>query len=365
MANGVMGFGSPSPVQPSMYDRALGGLLGTQDYGGMLTPEQLKAAQQRGLLALGTQMLAASGPSPTKQSFGQILAGGINAGQQATEGFGQNMLQAMLLKAKMQPKKERARPTAVMGPNGQPIYVSEDEAIGKQPYMKPGSEYGAYQPGDYTPESWAKFVKSKDPADLVRYQTPRQEFSPSFQNVTRTLPDGSTQQGTFNTRTGEYNWAGAVVPAGQKARVETEARTEAEIRATREAKAPTAYATYQAGVKALEEAMSNTTTGPLVGRLPAVTAGQQIAEGAEATMAPVLKELFRSAGEGTFTEGDQKILMDMVPTRKDHPEARKVKIQMIDAIVRAKLGITNGVEAGTAPSAPKRVRVDAQGNVIP
>jgi hypothetical protein len=34
--------------------------------------------------------------------------------------------------------------------------------------------------------------------------------------VTRTLPDGSTQQGTFDQRTGAYNWSGAVVPAGTK-----------------------------------------------------------------------------------------------------------------------------------------------------
>jgi hypothetical protein len=215
---------------------------------------------------------------------------------------------------------------------------------------------GAYQPGDYTPESWAQFVKSKDPMALQRYVTPRQEYSPSFQNVTRTLPDGSTQQGTFDQRTGTYNWIGDVVPAGQKSRVEAAGRAEGEITGTRSAKAPTAYATYQAGVKSLEKAMSATSTGPVAGRIPAMTAKQQVAEGAEATMAPVLKELFRSAGEGTFTDSDQALLMKMVPTRKDHEEARKAKIEMIDEIVRAKLGIGSGSEpAASETSSPVEV----------
>jgi hypothetical protein len=350
-ANPTMGMGFPSPPPATQQGGGLlgklGGLFGGGNFGGLLGEEEKKTAQRQALMAMASQLMAASGPSDRRVSFGQALGPALMAGQQAYGQAGQDALQAMLLKAKMQPKKERSRPTMVMGPNGQPMYVSEEDAIGKQPYMKPGSEYGAYQPGDYTPESWAKFLKSKDPAVLERYITPRQEFSPSFQNVTRTLPDGSTQQGTFNTRSGEYNWAGEVVPAGTKARTDAAGRAEGTIEGTRSAKAVTAYPVFQTGMKALEEAMSATNTGPLACRLPALTAGQQIAEGAEATMAPVLKQLFRDAGEGTFTDADQAMLMKMVPTRTDHPEARRAKIQMIDEIVRAKLGITGGGASGS------------------
>lgn len=350
--NPGMGMGVPGPVPargPGIMDRIGGILGGGQNFGGLLGEDEKKAAQRQALMAMASQLMSASGPSSTRVSFGQALGPALMAGQQAYGQAGQDALQAMLLKAKMQPKKERARPTAVLGPNGQPIFVDEQDAIGKQPYMKPGSEHGAYQPGDYTPESWAKFLKAKDPAVLERYSTPRQEFSPSFQNVTRTLPDGGTQQGTFNTRTGEYSWAGQVVPPGQKARVEAAGRTQGEIAGTREAKSPIAYATYQAGIKSLEQAMSGTNTGPLAGRIPAMTANQQIAEGAEATMAPVLKQLFRDSGEGTFTDADQAMLMKMVPGRTDHPEARKAKIEMIDGIVKAKLGITAGAASSERP----------------
>lgn len=99
-----------------------------------------------------------------------------------------------------------------------------------------------------------------------------------------------------------------------------------------------AYNVYQTGMGNLLKSLGDTTTGPITGRIPAITASAQIAEGARATMAPVLKQMFREAGEGTFTEGDQKLLMDMLPGRNDHPEAAKAKIKMIDDIVAQKLG---------------------------
>lgn len=100
----------------------------------------------------------------------------------------------------------------------------------------------------------------------------------------------------------------------------------------------TAMNVYETGMSNLLNALGDTATGPVAGRLPAVTANQQIADGANAAMAPVLKQMFRIAGEGVFTDKDQELLLKMLPDRKDHPEAAKAKIQGVDAIVRAKLG---------------------------
>lgn len=97
---------------------------------------------------------------------------------------------------------------------------------------------------------------------------------------------------------------------------------------------------YDTAMSGLVSSLGGTITGPIAGWIPAISSNQQIADGAVAAMAPVLKQLFRSAGEGTFTDHDQKVLMDMVPTRKDTPKARVAKMQMIDAIVRAKLNQT-------------------------
>lgn len=95
---------------------------------------------------------------------------------------------------------------------------------------------------------------------------------------------------------------------------------------------------YDTAYKTLADAMGQTTTGPIVGLIPALTAEAQSADGAVSMILPTLKDVFRSAGEGTFTDSDQKILTDMIPTRRDAPKARAFKLQAIDAIIRAKLG---------------------------
>lgn len=110
---------------------------------------------------------------------------------------------------------------------------------------------------------------------------------------------------------------------------------------------------YETAMAGLRSGLDGTVTGPVAGRFPAVTTGQQVAEGGVAAMAPILKQLFRAAGEGTFTDKDQELLLRMVPTRTDTPEAREAKMQNIDNIVRAKLR----APARTSEAAPaKRLR---------
>ena len=106
--------------------------------------------------------------------------------------------------------------------------------------------------------------------------------------------------------------------------------------------AESAYNVWETGMGSLVEAFDKTLTGPVVGWLPAMTTNQQIAVGAVAAVAPILKQTFRAAGEGVFTDRDQQLLLDMAPTRKDTPEAAAWKIQNIDKIVRAKMGMQGG-----------------------
>jgi hypothetical protein len=108
---------------------------------------------------------------------------------------------------------------------------------------------------------------------------------------------------------------------------------------------------YNAAMSGLQEALGNTAGGYLAGRVPAVGPDAQIAEGAIAAVAPVLKQLFRTSGEGVFTDKDQQLLMDMVPKRTDEPEAQRAKMANIDAIVRAKLG--QGAQAQQSQQTPQ------------
>jgi hypothetical protein len=200
-----------------------------------------------------------------------------------------------------------------------------------------------------------------------------QKAKESFQ-----LTESGGARGVVNLRTNEFTpfssaeeeraaasaLASATVTAQEGARTAAiPARSDAEQAAERkklQAQNATAYNTYATAIAGLQKAMDKTQTDPLTGRLPAVTAAGQTAEGAVAAMSPVLKALFRQTGEGTFTDRDQQMLLDMIPTRKDHPEARRAKIEMINQIVAAKLNMR---PAGAAQSPASQAVAPPPGGV--
>ena len=126
-----------------------------------------------------------------------------------------------------------------------------------------------------------------------------------------------------------------------------------------------AFKLYETARQGLLDGLRSTNTGPIMGRIPAVTSGQQIAQGGVAAMAPVLKQLFRVSGEGVFTDRDQQLLLDMIPTRTTNPDAITTQMENIDNIVKAKLRMTSnqGGEAGGSAdpgedaSAARRARI--------
>ena len=129
---------------------------------------------------------------------------------------------------------------------------------------------------------------------------------------------------------------GAVPIPGVKPRAEIQRETDEAKRREEVGRSLNAYVQARNGLLA---GLSQSVTGPVLGRSPAFTSEQQIASGAVSAMAPVLKQIFRVAGEGVFTDRDQQLLLDMVPDRTDEPEARASKMANIDRIVAAKLGM--------------------------
>lgn len=124
------------------------------------------------------------------------------------------------------------------------------------------------------------------------------------------------------------------------------------------------YSSYQAAMQNLSQSLGQTATGPVYGLLPALTANQQVSDAALAAMAPILKQLFRSSGEGVFTDRDQQLLLDMIPDRKVLPEARGKIIEAIDAIVKSKLGVSDSPQAQAPPVNAQgwKLMIDASGN---
>jgi len=94
---------------------------------------------------------------------------------------------------------------------------------------------------------------------------------------------------------------------------------------------------FEYGLSNLEESLAGTTTGAFAGLMPAITGSQQMADQAVAMMAPLLKQTFRAAGEGVFTDKDQELLLAMLPTRGTSSEVAARAIQNIRMLVEFKL----------------------------
>lgn len=210
-------------------------------------------------------------------------------------------------------------------------------AEGREPQA--GAKIGTYNPRDYTVDSFSKFAESGNPADLERFT----EKTIDIGGVPYQKMDDGTYKAVTTAPTVAANKA-LITKAVEKAKASVKAVVDS---AAGKKSNEVAWGVYDTGMRNLADAMSETTTAPGMAWMPAVTANQQIAEGAVSVMAPVLKQMFRASGEGVFTDKDQQMLMGMVPTRDDHPEARAAKIQAIDAIVRAKLNMSEGGEIKT------------------
>lgn len=130
---------------------------------------------------------------------------------------------------------------------------------------------------------------------------------------------------------------GVFRPAGlPQSKAEIEKAEKEKTKAADVQKVVSAYAKARDG---LLSGLEGSWTGPIVGRGIPFTAKQQIAQGGAAAIIPILKQIFRVAGEGVFTDKDQQNLIDMVPDRTVEPEARAAMIANIDDIISAKLGM--------------------------
>ncbi len=195
------------------------------------------------------------------------------------------------------PKQEKL--VSILGDDGEPIYVPESQAIGK------------------TPHKVSAVTVNNNPSGMPRPPSGyHYEQGEGGEPVLVATPGG---------------------PASNKAAEKTETTEKA-------------VQTYLAGREALMTGLSGANTNPLSALFPAMTEAQQQAQGGVSAMAPVLKQIFRSAGEGIFTDKDQELLLGMIPDRGDFPGVRESKMQAVDAIVSAKLGVEPFVPWGSADS---------------
>lgn len=216
--NTGMGMPTPqAPRPPGLLDRIGGAMFGGgQSYGGLLGEQEQQAAKRQAMMAMASQLMAAGGPSATRTSFGQALGPALMAGQQAQQSAGKDMLEAMLLKTKLQNAKQ--------GPK-QPSDVQSFEyakANGYQGTFEDWKRVAAAQQQETSDiQNW-KFVQSLTPEQQKQWMSmQRQPTAPQLAviNGVPTLVDRI--QGTTTPLTNLQSEIGATT---QKAGAEAEAK---------------------------------------------------------------------------------------------------------------------------------------------
>jgi len=147
----------------------MGGLLGAEDQ------EKLRQqAQDQGLLNLGLTLLAGSGRSPVRRSTGELVAQGLQAGQQAYRGAMQQAVQDRMtgLQLAEMVRKQQAMETAR---KELPKLVQTTETPGAQiPLPVPMDEEGNVMPEARMPGQITRAINPQSAAALRQVLDPKQ-----------------------------------------------------------------------------------------------------------------------------------------------------------------------------------------------
>jgi len=158
----------------------LGGVFGQMPsyMGGLLSPEEQEKlkqeAQNQGVLNLGLSLLAGSGRSPVRRTTGELVAQGLQAGQQAYRGATQQAIQDKMLglqfaeMARKQKAMEIAREQL-------PKLVQTTEIPGAQiPLPHPMDDEGNVYPEARMPSQITRAINPQSAAALRQVLDPKQ-----------------------------------------------------------------------------------------------------------------------------------------------------------------------------------------------
>jgi hypothetical protein len=144
-------------------DRAQSGLLGQPQGYGLLSDQELQAAQRSGMMDFGSSLLAASGPSTTPTRFGQAFGQAALAGRSGQGNAIQQALNAALLKKQMAAATAKQAPAGVQEyefakANGFPGTFEEWKRVGSAKPVAPSGiqEYEYFQ--KLSPEGKKEFM---------------------------------------------------------------------------------------------------------------------------------------------------------------------------------------------------------------
>jgi hypothetical protein len=139
----------------------MGGLLGAEDQ------EKLRQqAQDQGLLNLGLTLLAGSGRSPVRRSTGELVAQGLQAGQQAYRGAVQQALQDKMIGMQLEEAAKKRKQEEIFNQLLQPPTAAQTTDMA-------GKAMGTTGP---TAEAAARFEQAKQATTPFGELTPEQRL---------------------------------------------------------------------------------------------------------------------------------------------------------------------------------------------
>jgi hypothetical protein len=182
-----------------LFNTLGGNATGLQD---LLSPAQQQAIRNQSMMAMAASLLKASGPSPQRQSVGQLLGGAFEAGQGAMQSGQTNAVQQMLLGQKIkesQAQQKRSEDFAKLlsggAPTQTPAALTPEQALLAPDAGPPGptqQRADMMQPPAATqPQPSPQAVSSMMPNTL-------QLLSPEQRALLGTMPVDKAQEQLFN-----------------------------------------------------------------------------------------------------------------------------------------------------------------------
>jgi hypothetical protein len=150
----------------------LGGLFGQMPsyIGGLLSPEEQEKlkqeAQNQGMLNLGLSLLAGSGRSPVRRTTGELVAQGLQAGQQAYRGATQQAIQDRMIGMQLEEAAKKRRQEELFNQLLMPPTAAQTTDIA-------GKAMGTTGP---TAEAASRFEQAKQSATPFAELTPEERM---------------------------------------------------------------------------------------------------------------------------------------------------------------------------------------------
>lgn len=347
------------------------------NYGGLLGEADNSFLRNQGLLSLAANLLAASGPSPHKVSFGQALGQGLQGFQQGQQAGMQGLLNQRKLAEFDSEQKRQKGLLDLVGTKGEKIGATPFDDEGNQMHTGTGL-LGALDRGD--PNALRDYyaqVAAFDPklgiaglTKLQDHQQGRGEYYVPVDTPQGVMAFDSRRGVVVNPFTGQAVSSPIVKSQsdpklqGDIARSREYGKNEGELTAQREIKKPQ-QATDTLSMLTEAEKLIDKSTGSLGGTVVDAVTGSvgYSTEGAKAAaqlkvlQAGLMTNMPRMEGPQSdrdvdlYREAAGKIGDPMVPN-----ETKKAAVQIIRTINEKYASRGKGQTQPTAPEIPTRVR---------